>query len=119
MAQSIQDTLPAAVLLFGLLALAFAAGWMTDLRQHIARLIVGVILLVGLFAAFVLAVAVIQALAKDFLVPISLGWPSSSSSKSPLPSNAASSSSTSRSIRTITRRGFRMRKSSSQRQRMP
>jgi hypothetical protein len=52
------------------LALAFAAGWTTNLREHIVRLIVGVILLVGLFAAFVLAVAVIQALAKDFLVPI-------------------------------------------------
>jgi len=52
------------------LALAFAAGWATDLRQHIARLIVGVVLLFGLFAAFVLAIAVIQALAKDFLVPI-------------------------------------------------
>jgi len=52
------------------LALAFAAGWTTDLRQHIARLIVGVILLVGLFVAFVLAVTVTQALARDFLVPI-------------------------------------------------
>ena len=37
------------------LALAFVAGWATDLRQHIARLIVGVVLLFGLFAAFVLA----------------------------------------------------------------
>src|SRR5258708_1440197 len=52
------------------LALAFAAGWTTNLRQHIVRLIVGVVLLFGLFATFVLAVAVIQALAKDFLVPI-------------------------------------------------
>ena len=52
------------------LALALAAGWTTDLRQHIGRMIVGVILLVGLFGVFVLAAAVVQVLAKDFLVPI-------------------------------------------------
>lgn len=52
------------------LALAFAAGWMTDLRQHIARLIVGVILLVCLFGVFAIAAAVVQVLAKDFLVPL-------------------------------------------------
>ena len=52
------------------LALAFASGWTTNLRQHIAQLIVGVILLVGLFVAFVLAAAAVQVLAKDFLVPL-------------------------------------------------
>ena len=52
------------------LALALAAGWTTDLRQHIGRLIVGVVLLLGLFGVFVLAAAVVQVLAKDFLVPI-------------------------------------------------
>ncbi len=52
------------------LALAFAAGWMTNLREHIGRLIVGVILLVGLFVVFALAAAVVQVLAKDFLVPL-------------------------------------------------
>ena len=52
------------------LALALAAGWATDLRQHIGRLIVGVILFVGLLGVFVLAAAVVQVLAKDFLVPI-------------------------------------------------
>lgn len=52
------------------LALAFAAGWTTNLKEHIGRLIVGVILLAGLFVVFVLAVAVVQALAKDFLVPL-------------------------------------------------
>jgi hypothetical protein len=51
-------------------ALALAAGWTTDLRQHIGRMIVGVILLVGLILAFVLTTAVVQVLAKDFLVPI-------------------------------------------------
>ncbi len=59
------------LLLVGLpLALAFAAGWTTDLRQHIGRLIVGVILLVGMIVGFVLVAGVVQVLAKDFLVPI-------------------------------------------------
>ena len=52
------------------LALAFAAGWMTDLREHIGRMIVGVILFVGLIVVFVLVVAVVRVLARDFLVPI-------------------------------------------------
>ena len=43
---------------------------MTDIREHIGRMIVGVILLVGLFVVFGLTVAVVQALARDFLVPI-------------------------------------------------
>jgi hypothetical protein len=47
-----------------------AAGWTTDLKEHIGRMIVGVILLVGLFLVFVLTAAVVQVLAKDFLVPI-------------------------------------------------
>jgi len=52
------------------LGVAFAAGWTTNLREHIGRLIVGVILLVGLFGVFALVAAVVQVLAKDFLVPI-------------------------------------------------
>ncbi len=52
------------------LALALAAGWTTDLRHHIGRLIVGVILLVGLIVVFVMTAAVVQVLARDFLVPI-------------------------------------------------
>lgn len=52
------------------LALAFAAGWMTDFRQHIGRLVIGGILLIGLFVVFALAAAVVQVLAKDFLVPL-------------------------------------------------
>jgi hypothetical protein len=52
------------------LALALAAGWATDLRAHIARLIVGVVLLLGLFLVFALTAAVVQVLARDFLVPI-------------------------------------------------
>ena len=54
-------------ILLGLpLALAFAAGWMRDLREHVGRLIIGGILLVGLFIVFALAAAVVQALAKIF-----------------------------------------------------
>lgn len=52
------------------LALAFAAGWMTDLQQHVVRLVVGVVLLLGLLLVFVLAAVVVQFLARDFLVPI-------------------------------------------------
>jgi len=52
------------------LALAAAAGWMTNLREHVGRMIVGAILLVGLIVVFGLAAAVVHALAKDFLVPI-------------------------------------------------
>jgi hypothetical protein len=52
------------------LAVAFAAGWTTNLRQHIGRMIVGGILLVGLFVVFMLAAVVVQVLARDFLVPI-------------------------------------------------
>lgn len=52
------------------LALAFAAGWMTDLRHHLGRLVIGGIFLVGLLVVFALAAAVVQVLAKDFLVPL-------------------------------------------------
>jgi len=58
-------------ILIGLpLALALAAGWTSDLREHVGRMIVGVILLGGLFVVFVLTAVVVQVLAKDFLVPI-------------------------------------------------
>jgi len=52
------------------LAMAMAAGWTTDLKEHIGRMIVGVVLLVGLFFLFALTAAVVQVLARDFLVPI-------------------------------------------------
>jgi hypothetical protein len=51
-------------------AVALAAGWATNLREHIARLIVGVILLGGLLLVFALTTVVVQVLARDFLVPI-------------------------------------------------
>jgi hypothetical protein len=52
------------------LAVTLAAGWGTDLRDHTGRLIVGVIFAAGLLLLFVVTVAVVQVLAKDFLVPI-------------------------------------------------
>jgi hypothetical protein len=52
------------------LAFALAAGWTTDLWEHIGRMVVGVILLGGLFLIFVLTAVVVQVLARDFLVPI-------------------------------------------------
>ncbi len=52
------------------LALAFAAGWTSNLREHIGRFVVGVILLVGLLLVLVFATLVIQSLARDFLVPV-------------------------------------------------
>jgi hypothetical protein len=52
------------------LALALAAGWTTDIREHIGRMIVGVIFFGGLLAVFVVTAVVVQVLAKDFLVPI-------------------------------------------------
>lgn len=51
-------------------AMALAAGWATHLREHLGRLIVGVILAVGLVLLFALTAAVVQVLARDFLVPI-------------------------------------------------
>ena len=52
------------------LAMAMAAGWTADLKEHVGRVIVGVILFIGLFFIFVLVAAVVQVLARDFLVPI-------------------------------------------------
>jgi hypothetical protein len=59
-----------AVLVGAPLALALATGWATDLREHVGRMIVGVILVGGLFLVFVLTAIVVQVLARDFLVPI-------------------------------------------------
>ena len=59
-----------AVLIGVPLAFALAAGWASDLQQHVGRMIGGVVLLLGLFAVFVLAAIVVQVLARDFLVPI-------------------------------------------------
>lgn len=52
------------------IAVAAALGWFRDVQQHVGRTVVGVILLIGLFLIFALMAAVVQVLAKDFLVPI-------------------------------------------------
>jgi len=51
-------------------ALAVAAGWLQDPQQHAAGMIGGVVLFFGAVLIFVLAAAIVQILAKDFLVPI-------------------------------------------------
>ncbi len=52
------------------LAVAAAAGWLQNPKQHMGPFIGGVILLVGLFLIFFLVVVAVQVLARDFLVPI-------------------------------------------------
>jgi hypothetical protein len=52
------------------LALAAALGWLRNADQHIARSVLGVIFLIGLFLVFVLLAVAVQLLARDFLVPI-------------------------------------------------
>jgi len=52
------------------LVMALAAGWATDLKAHVGRIVVAAIFFFGVLFVFVLAAVVIQALAKDFLVPI-------------------------------------------------
>lgn len=59
------------LLLIGVpLAVVFAAGWVTNPRQHIGPLAIIVIMFLGAFAVFVLLAAAVQVLAKDFLVPL-------------------------------------------------
>jgi hypothetical protein len=52
------------------LAIAAALGWFRDAGNHIARSVLGIILLIGLLLLFLLMAAAVQLLAKDFLVPI-------------------------------------------------
>jgi len=52
------------------LAVALAAGWMTNPREHIGRLVIAAILFLGALAVFVLLTVAVQVLAKDFLVPL-------------------------------------------------
>ena len=51
-------------------ALAMGAGWMRSPDQHKAGMIGGLLLLVGVILIFALVAAIVQILAKDFLVPI-------------------------------------------------
>ena len=49
---------------------ALSAGWFRDAKNHVAGMIGGAVLLGGILLIFVLAAAIVQILAKDFLVPI-------------------------------------------------
>jgi hypothetical protein len=63
-------TLVAAAVLLGIpAALAYARGWFTDPRQHIAGLVVGGIVLFVVLVAFFITIAVIHVFTKDFVVP--------------------------------------------------
>lgn len=50
-------------------ALAFAAGWLTNPRQHMVPLILGGMFLFFVFMAFILVSLVIHVFTKDFVVP--------------------------------------------------
>jgi hypothetical protein len=59
------------ILLIGVpLAVALSAGWLTNPREHIPPLVLTVILFLCLFGVVILIAAVVQVLAKDFLVPL-------------------------------------------------
>jgi hypothetical protein len=51
-------------------AVAVAMGWFRDAHEHMARTVLGALFLLGLILVFALIAAVVQVLAKDFLVPI-------------------------------------------------
>jgi hypothetical protein len=52
------------------LAIAGLLGWFSNMGEHVARTALGAIILIGLFLVFLLVVAAVQLLSKDFLVPI-------------------------------------------------
>lgn len=59
-----------AVLLFGVpLLYAYTAGWFTHAKDHILGLVVGGLVILCLFLVFVIAVAVVHVMTKDFVVP--------------------------------------------------
>ncbi len=59
------------VILIGIpLGIAFAAGWFHQPRQHLLPLILGGVLLGGIFAVVFLFMLLVHVLAKDFVVPI-------------------------------------------------
>jgi hypothetical protein len=66
----ITEFLALGVLIAVPLAVAAALGWFRNVEEHIARSVLGVILLIGLFLVFILVAAAVRLLAKDFLVPI-------------------------------------------------
>lgn len=52
------------------LAIAATLGWFRNAGNHVARSVLGIIFLIGLFLIFAVVAAAVQLLAKDFLVPI-------------------------------------------------
>jgi hypothetical protein len=65
----------AQLLLFGVviavpLAIAAGLGWFRDYNQHIARTVIGILMLIGLFLFSLLVAVIVQQISKDFLVPI-------------------------------------------------
>ncbi len=63
-------TFGAAVILLGIpLALAFSAGWLTHARDHVLGLVLGGIVTFALLMIFVIALAVVHVLTKDFVIP--------------------------------------------------
>src|SRR5579872_109697 len=63
-------TFCAAVILLGIpLALAFFSGWLTHPRDHVPGLVVGGIVIFALLMIFIIAVAVVHVLTKDFVIP--------------------------------------------------
>lgn len=63
-------TFAAAVILIGVpAAFAFARGWFNAPRQHVGPLILTGILVFGMFAIFLVALAVVHVFTKDFVVP--------------------------------------------------
>lgn len=59
-----------AILIGILLGLAAAMGWFRAPDQHKLGMIGGLVLMIGVILVFALAAAIVQVLAKDFLVPI-------------------------------------------------
>jgi hypothetical protein len=60
----------ALVVLVGIpLGFAFAVGWLTDPKEHVVALVLGGIALFFAFMIFIIAMAVIYVLTKDFVVP--------------------------------------------------
>jgi hypothetical protein len=63
-------TFAVAIVLFGIPALfAYTAGWFTHAKEHIAGLVIGGIIVVGLFLVFCIVVAVVHVVTKDFVIP--------------------------------------------------
>lgn len=63
-------TFGSAVILLGIpLAFAFSAGWLTHARDHVLALVLEGIVTLALLIIFVIAVAVVHVLTKDFVVP--------------------------------------------------